>query len=95
MRKIDVLIWGMKHIAKNHSLEASTNLSEGGVCIFGGNSVPLTADVGFLCEDLGIPRMFVEGCSFGIDVFLPENFDRNAEFRGDMMWKRADVALGI
>jgi hypothetical protein len=71
MKKIEVLLWGITHIAENHGFNAGTDYEEDGeVCIWGGSNLPTLADVQFLCEDLGIPTKNIENSEFGIDVFL-------------------------
>ena len=69
MKKIDVLAWGMKHIASNHGFEANVDYEEdGSMCVFGGCNVPTLADVQALCDDLGIQRGYVYASDFGVDV---------------------------
>ena len=100
MTKFEVLVWGIKHIAENHGFNASTNWEEDGeVCIYGGCNVPTLSDVRMMCKELGIPGDFVESSSFGIDVFIPEDWyesEANEEYHSTNieMWKRADVKVG-
>ena len=71
MKKIEVLLWGVKHIAQNHGFDYSTEYEDDGeVCIFGGCNVPTLEDVMLLCEDLGIERNNVESSDFGIDIWM-------------------------
>ena len=97
MKKIDVLCWGIEHIANNHNLSASTKFwkDEGDVCIYGGCNVPTLSDVQMLCSDLGIPRDCIDSSDFGIDVFIPEDWDINGEytFSGFEMWKKHNVNM--
>jgi len=98
MKKIEVLCWGMEHIANNHHFSASTeswNL-DGEVCIFGGINVPTLSDVQMLCNDLKIPGEYIESSDFGIDVWIPEDWDYNGEYEpsGFEMWKRRDAVIG-
>lgn len=97
MRKIDVLCWGIEHIANNHNFSASTKSweKEGEVCIYGGCNVPTLSDVRMLCSDLGISRDYIDSSDFGIDVFIPEDWDINGEytFSGFEMWKKRNVDM--
>ena len=98
MKKIDVLCWGIEHIANNHNFSASTKCweDEGEVCIYGGCNVPTLSDVQMLCSDLGISRDYIDSSDFGIDVFIPEDWDKNAEYEpsGFEMWKRRNIKIG-
>lgn len=90
MKKIEMLCYGIKHIAENHRLEADVEFEETGeVCIFGGNNIPTEMDVRMLCADLGIPEDNIESGDCGIDVFIPEDWDGNAEYvTGLEFWRR-------
>lgn len=99
MTKLEVLIWGIKHIAENHGFNSSTDWEEDGeVCIYGGCNVPTLSDVRMMCEDLGITPDFVESSPFGIDVFIPEEWYENEsgeEYESaNELWKRANVKIG-
>lgn len=100
MKKIEVLCWGISHIAENHGFSADTNWEEDGeVCLYGGCNLPTLADVKFMAEDLGIPKDFVEHSEFGIDVFLPLDWYENESEKdyvptGNEMWTRCGVAIG-
>ena len=99
MKNIDVLCWGMEHIAQNHNFGASTDYEEeGNLCIYGGCNVPTLQDVQFLCEDLGIERECVESSSWGIDVFITQEwYDEHANkdyVPGLEMWKRHGFVVG-
>jgi hypothetical protein len=100
MRKIDVLCWGVEHIASNHGFGASINYEESGeLCIYGGCNVPTLSDVRMLCSDLGIGSENIESSEFGIDIWLTcEWYEEQAEQEykpTDMeMWKRHDVQIG-
>ena len=90
---VQMLCWGIKHIASNHGWQASTNYKEDGeVCIFGGCNVPTLSDVQFLCEDMGIDKHFIESSDCGIDVFIPagwlEGFGKEPYQQGAELWKR-------
>lgn len=95
MKKIDVLCWGVQHIAENHGFEASVNYEEDGeVCIFGGCNVPTLSDVQMLCDDLGIGRENIESSEYGIDVYLTQElFDEDYEPTGMEFWKRRDAVI--
>lgn len=72
-----MLCWGIKHIATNHNLHASTDyMADNEVCIFGGCNVPTLADVRLLCADCAMSQEeideCVEGSDYGIDVWIPE-----------------------
>lgn len=94
MKKVDVLCWGIEHIAQNHGFKSSVDYEDDGqVCIYGGCNVPTLQDVRFLCEDLGIDADDVVSSEFGIDVFLMQDwFDTigQEEYKstGMEMWKR-------
>ena len=88
-----MLVWGIKHIAKNHGFNATTNYQEDGeVCIWGGSNVPTLCDVQMLCEDLGISKENIEETSCGIDVFIPADwFENKANLpynKGFELWRR-------
>lgn len=102
MRKGDVFVWGIKHIAENHNLECDTDYenSDYSVCIFGGCSVPLLSDVQMLCDCVGIPRENIYPSDFGIDVDLDwdwcqEDGGGQEEYvsSGNELWKRYDVKI--
>ena len=68
---LEMLLWGMAHIAKNHGFEYSLDYEEDGVvCIYGGCNVPTLADVKMLCEDVRIDPDCVASSSLGIDVII-------------------------
>jgi hypothetical protein len=97
MKKIEVLCWGMEHIAQNHNFKAVTDYEEthGEVCIYGGCNVPTLGDVESLCEDLGLPRQNIETSDFGIDVWLDDwNGEEEYTVTGHELWKRYDSVIG-
>jgi hypothetical protein len=99
MKNIEVLCWGIEHIAQNHNFEASTDYEEeGNLCIYGGCNVPTLQDVYFLCEDLGIDRECVDSSSWGIDVFITQEWydsKGNQDYvPGLEMWKRCGFVVG-
>ena len=101
MTKLEVLKWGLNHIAQNHEFSADTNWEEedGVMCIYGGRNAPTLADVRFLCEDLEIPFDAVTSTWAGIDVdtywdgWLQEH--GNEEYTNAVQWWRKNgVQLG-
>lgn len=56
MKKIDVLVWGVKHISANHDTHENTDYQEDGAMCIMDNHVPTVSDLRMLCEDLGIER---------------------------------------
>ena len=98
MTKLEVLRWGLNHIAKNHGFHASTDEDEI-MCIFGGTNVPTFADVCFLCEDQGISRGAIVPSWAGVDVnaYFDGWLEKEGtkEYTSDyQFWRREDVPLG-
>lgn len=91
-KNIDVLIYGLHHIAENHNTTAITNdwKEEQQVCVMV-NNVPTMSDVQMLCDDLGIPRDCIYASFFGIDIELPyewiEKTSKKA-FNGYRFWEK-------
>ena len=90
---LEMLIWGIEHIAKNHGFESNTNYKEENeVCIYGGCNVPTLADVSMLCDDVGIESSWIDSSEFGIDVFIPEDwYNKKANLpykKGLEFWRR-------
>jgi len=75
MTNLEMLLWGIQHIAENHKFEADTEnwQTEGEICIYGGCNVPTLSDVRMLCEDCKVPFDNIESSEFGIDVYLPNS----------------------
>lgn len=100
MKKIDVLKWGVEHIAQNHNFRSFTNDEEENTfTIYGGMNVPTLQDVKFLCEDLDIDfEEFVYYSDFGIDIFYglwdSEQGHEEYEPTGMEMWKRYGFVIG-
>jgi len=92
MTKIEMLCWGIQHIAENHGFKADINWQENGeVCIWGGSNIPTLSDVRMLCEDLGIGSENIDCRDYGIDVWLPdeEEWDGSEEYvTGLEFWRR-------
>lgn len=95
---MEMLIWGIQHIAKNHGFVAHTeNWEEDLEVYILGNNVPTLSDVQMLCQDLGIPRDYIDN-EYGIDVFLPEDWletKKDLPFKGMCFWGRADALRNI
>lgn len=93
MTNIQMLVWGIKHIAKNHGLNAETDYkSEGEVCIWGGCNIPTLSDVRMLCEDLHIERENIVSGDYGIDVYVSEDwwktYAKKPYEKGMELWKK-------
>ena len=88
----EMLLWGVQHIAEHHGFKYNTeDWEDGMVCIFCSCNVPTLCDVQMLCEDLGIPRNFIESSDYGIEVFIPQDwFDtkKDIPFNGMCFWQR-------
>ena len=103
MKKIDVLAWGMQHIASNHGFAADTNYEENGCMVISGYNVPTMADVQMMCKDLGMPSEAIDyDRSWGtisVDVYrqwTQEGGPLQKEYSptGMEMWKRCDATIG-
>lgn len=96
MKKIEVLIWGIEHIAINHGFHPGISEDEPYYYIWGGNNVPTRSDFEMLCDDLGLPRDYIESDDFGIGVNIPENWNGDEEYEvtGYEMWKTAKSKIG-
>ena len=100
MKKIEVLAWGVQHIASNHDANYSTDYEEYQSMSILGTEVPTVADARMLCEDLGMER---ERCyvdrSWGIIVIDVEGWadtEGQQEYTptGHEMWKKIDAVIG-
>lgn len=90
---LEMLCWGIQHIAENHGFHANVNYEEDGeVCIYGGCNVPTLSDVQMLCEDVGIDKSFIESGECGIDVFIPADWyetKANQPYKAGLgLWRR-------
>ena len=97
MKKIDVLVWGVKHIAANYGLVSSVDLTEGSVCVFGGCRPAILNDVQMLCADLGVPRDAIWPSDFGIDIDIDlQDGVLQQEYvpTGMELWKRRNATIG-
>ena len=94
MTNIEMLVWGIKHIAENHGFKADTNYREDNqVCIYGGCNVPTISDVHFLCEDLGInveKCVYTSDCGIDIEISIEwwENKAKKPYEKGMEFWRR-------
>jgi len=99
MNYIDVLAWGMEHIASNHGFKCSNSIQEEGeICIWGGCNVPTIGDVQMLCEDLQISKDCIDSSECGIDVFISQEwYDTYANTpytpTGMELWKRYEAVI--
>lgn len=100
MKKIDVLAWGVQHIASNHDANYSTDYEEYQSMSILGTEVPTVADARMLCEDLGMERerCYVDN-SWGIIVIDLEGWvdtEGQQEYTptGHEMWKRFGATIG-
>lgn len=92
---LEMLVIGIKEIAKNHGFESNTDWRENGeVCIFGGCNVPTLADVKFLCSELMINPSNIESCNEGIDIWIDQEwFDgwsQKAYLPMGQFWRKYD-----
>ena len=90
---LQMLLWGVEHIADNHGLQSSTGgwADEGQICIFGGCNIPTLADVKMLCQDVCIPDDCICSSEFGIDIDIPEDWYESvgrSPFSGDGLWAK-------
>lgn len=101
MKKIEVLQWGLRHIAGNHNMGSGfyTDYDTGSTILCTGTNVPTTADMRMLADDMGVSDCcYVRGCAVQID--LPKQWVETVgqeEFvpaMGMMMWKRTAIELG-
>lgn len=86
MKKIEVLAWGVQHIASNYQMGASTKdyQEDGQMCIFVTEAHPDVSpapinDMQMLCESVGIDRSQVEVDEYGITVYLDYAWIHTAE----------------
>lgn len=101
MKKIEVLAWGVKHIASNHrNVNCDTDYEEFQSMSIDDCATPTLADARMMCEDLGIER---ECCyadhSWGIIVIDVEGWadtigQQEYTPTGHEMWKRFDAVIG-
>lgn len=101
MKKIEVLMWGIKHIGGSHNVSSSVYVDHitGDVKLTTRDNVPTTADVHFLAEDMGVR----DNCSvvgYAIHIALPKEWvdtigqEEFVPKLGQMMWKRTAIPLG-
>ena len=107
MKKIDVLKWGLQHIAGNYQMGVSVDdLEETGeafICVTEKHPdmspAPIN-DVQMLCQDLGIKRDDVETDSYGVTVYAAwyicgsRSLLEEYQPTGREMWKKFNVKIG-
>ncbi len=107
MKKIDVLKWGLQHIAANYKMEASVDDVEetGEACIYVTDEHPEVTpapinDVQMLASDLGIQRDDVEVDEYGVTVYAAWYLHGNKSLydeyvpTGHEMWKKYNATIG-
>ena len=102
MKKIEVLKWGIKHIAENHKSEFNVlDVEETMGASIWDDGVPTLADAQMMCDGLGIDRSCCYADhSWGIicidlDEWLPEHGQEEYIPNPAMeMWKRYGVEIG-
>lgn len=90
---LQMLLWGVAHIADNHGFQSSTEewAKEGQICIFGGCNVPTLADVKMLCEDISLPADCIYSSEYGIDIEIPQDWYETlgrSPFCGTGLWAK-------
>ena len=101
MKKIEVLAWGVQHIASNHrGVACSTDWEEFQSMSIHDDAVPTLSDAQMLCEDVGLGR---ENCwpdrSWGFIVIDVEDWadtigQQEYTPTGHEMWKKIDATIG-
>lgn len=100
MKKIDVLVWGVKHIASNYNVECDTDYEEYGSMSIMATRVPILSDARMLCKDLDIPvsDCYVDSSwdTIVIDVYGWAQQRGQEEYTpsGLEMWKRFNAKIG-
>lgn len=80
---LEMLIWGLNHIAENHKVSACTEVENGDICVYGKCTVPLLADV-------GIDYKYVYPSEYGVDIDIPYGWAEGKgkeEYAGLSFWK--------
>lgn len=101
LTKHDVLLWGLKHIARNRNLNADQEELFSGVSHyilnFNGISVPLLNDTKMLAEDLGLADQF-DNSVFGVEIFVSNEWKntigQEPYTNPNPFWKRYDTPIG-
>jgi hypothetical protein len=101
MKKIEVLAWGVQHIASNHrGVDCNTDYEEFQSMSISDDELPTVQDARLMCEDLGMER---ERCyvdrSWGIIVIDVEDWadtigQQEYTPTGHEMWKKIDATIG-
>jgi len=87
---LEMLLWGIEHIAQNHGFECNTDYTETGSVFIRGNNVPTLSDVQMLCEDCKLDKDdFIETHEWGaIEVFLPFDYFDGLRGWGDVKYEK-------
>lgn len=101
MKKIEVLAWGVQHIASNHrNVVCNTDYEECQSMSIIDTEVPTVQDARLMCEDMGMER---ERCyvdhSWGVIVIDVEGWadtigQEEYTPTGHEFWKKSDVNIG-
>lgn len=98
MKKIEVLRWGVKHIACNHHFSSGSYTDQDGrTILYTASNVPSAADMRMLAEDLGVDCI-TRG--YAVQIIVGRNWldtvgqEEFVPAMGMMMWKRTTVELG-
>jgi len=107
MKKIDVLKWGLQHIAANYRMGASVDDLEetGEACIYVTEEHPDVSpapvnDVQLMCKDLGIKSDDVEVDGYGVTVYAAWYISGSKSLldeyqpTGHEMWKKFNAKIG-
>lgn len=99
MKKVDVLAWGMKHIASNHGFAVDVNYQENLFMVIYGCNVPTLADVQMMCDDLEIPRDEIEATASEIGVYIRPEWtcgllQQDYTPKGWEFWKKQNAVIG-
>ena len=100
MKKIDVLAWGVQHIAANHKVECDVDYQEYMSMSIYGDSAPTLADTRMLCEDLGIDRSCCNAdhswgiIAIDVDEWVETIGQEEYAPTGMELWKKHGVEIG-
>lgn len=98
MKKIDVLVWGVQHIANNHGAEYTSDYEENMVVGILSNTAPTLMDARMMCEDLGIENIHPDNFWGVITIDVEDWVDTigQEEYKptGREMWTRAGAKIG-
>ena len=100
MKKIEVLAWGVKHIASNYHVDCDTDYEEFQSMSILDTRVPVLGDARMLCEDLGLERMncYVDGSWDTIVIDVEDWADTIGQEEytptGMEFWKKSNAKIG-